>query len=359
VEARMKRLGRHLISHIIGFATIVGLALVAIYTFISFVSEIDQAGQGGFGVVQLLYYTMMMVPTGLYTLMPVIALLGTLMGLGTLAAQNEITAMRASGMTIVQLGVATLCAGLLLGTLQIVLGDVFAPAGTQAARNFRSETRDGAPTGIAPARPLWLRDGSAVVHIGTLISESEVANVEIYQLDETLALLAVMRAAHGQYIDGHWHLTDIATTRFEGERTVAEHREQLDIEGHLSPDVLRLFVLEADALTTPGLVRLIAYLENNGLDARGYRLSLWRKIIAPLTVVAMMLFAVPFVLGSQRGGGAGQRLLIGIVVGLVFYVINEVTASVGQIYNWPPLLAAGLPTLVLGGLAALRLQRAR
>src|SRR3546814_11041913 len=70
-------------------------------------------------------------------------------------------------------------------------------------------------------------------------------------------------------------------------------------------------------------MRLIGYLERNGLDASSYRLSLWRKLIAPLTVVAMMLLAVPFVLGSQRGGGDGQRLLVGILVGLVFYVINE------------------------------------
>ncbi|MFT4045195.1 MAG: LPS export ABC transporter permease LptG [Solimonas sp.] len=355
----MKRLARHLVTHIVGFAAVVGLALVAIYTFISFVSDIDKTGQGGFGVVQLLYYTMMMVPTGLYTLMPVIALLGTLMGLGTLAAQNEITAMRAAGMTIVQLGVATLCAGVLLGSLEIVLGDVFVPIGTQAARSFRSDARNGEPTGIATTRPLWLRDGNAVVHIGTLLSESEVANVEIYQLDDTLALQSVLRAGHANYADGRWHLRDIAQTRFDGEHTSAEHRDQLDIMGHLSPDVLHLFVLEADSLTTPGLIRLIAYLDANGLDTRSYRLSLWRKIVAPLTVMAMMLFAVPFILGSQRGGGAGQRLLIGIVIGLVFYVVNEVSASAGQIYGWPPLLAAGLPTAALVALAAVRLRRAR
>ena len=123
------------------------------------------------------------------------------------------------------------------------------------------------------------------MHIGTLISEREVADVEIYQLDDALALRTLLHAAHGSYVDGRWQLRDIAMTHFEEGRTVAEHRDSLDIEGHLSPDVLRLFVLEADSLTTPGLVRLIAYLEDNGLDARGYRLSLFRKLVAPLTSV--------------------------------------------------------------------------
>jgi len=353
----VKRLTRHLVSHIAIFSAIVGLALVAIYTFVSFVSEIDQTGQGDFGVAQLLYYTLMMLPTGLYILMPVIALLGTLMGLGTLAAQNEVTAMRASGMTVAQLGVATLIAGLLLGGLEVALGDIVVPAGTEAARNFRSQLREGGSAGLA-TRPLWLRDGTSVVHIGTLMSEDHIADVDIYQLGDDLSLQTALHAERGDYTDGRWHLTQIRRTRFEGTRTVADRVDALDIEGHLSPDVLRLFVLESDSLTTPGLIRLIAYLDHNGLDTRSYQLSLWRKLAAPLTVMAMMLFAVPFILGSQRGGGAGQRLLVGILVGLAFYVVNEVTASLGQIYGWPPALAAGLPTALLTALAVARLRHA-
>ncbi len=353
----MRRLTRHIVTHIASFSAIVGLALVAIYTFVSFVSEIDRAGQGGPGVAQLLYYSVMMVPTGLYLLMPVIALLGTLMGLGALAAQNEVTAMRATGVTVVQLGIATLVAGLLLAGLEIMLGDVIAPAGTQAARNFRSESRDGQSAGLA-SRPIWLRDGNAVVHIGTLLSEKRIADLEIYQLGEDLSLRSVLRAARAEFDDGHWQLSDVRRTRFDESRTVAEQTATLEVIGHVSPQVLRLFVLEADSLTTPGLLRLISYLDRNGLDASSYRLSVWRKIVAPLTVMAMMLFAVPFILGSQRGGGAGHRLLAGILVGLVFYVVNEVTASMGQIYGWPPALAAGSPTAVLAALAFWRLRQA-
>lgn len=354
----MNRLARHLISHVLAFSAIVALVLVAIYTFISFVSDIDQTGQGGFGVAQLLYYSLMMMPTGLYLLMPVVALLGTLVGLGALAAQNEITAMRAAGMTVMQIGRAVLFAGLALGVLQLVLGDLLVPVGTQAARSLRSEAKAGAPVGLA-TRPIWLRDGAAVVHIGELRSESRVGNVEIYRLGEDLDLQSVLRAGDGEFVDGVWKLRDIQRTRFEADRVVADHVDEDQYAGHMSPEVLRLFVLEADSLTTLGLQRLIGYLNDNGLDSRSYQLSLWRKLVTPLTVMAMMLFAVPFVLGSQRGGGAGQRLLVGILVGLVFYVVNEVTASIGQLYGWHPLLAAGLPTAGLGALALLRLQRAR
>ncbi|MES0872479.1 LPS export ABC transporter permease LptG [Sinimarinibacterium thermocellulolyticum] len=352
------RLGRYLIRTILGFTGVVGLALVAIYTFISFVAEIDEVGEGGFGMLQLLWYTLMMLPSGLYVLMPIIALLGTLMGLGALAAQNELTAMRAAGVTLARIGAATLGAGVLLGVLSLLIGDYLAPAGTMAARAYKSAAQYGAQ-GSVTEHPVWLRDGRHVVHVRALRNENRLANVDIYTLGEALDVERIIHARTAEYRDGGWLLRGVELTRFDNQRVIAERHAELDWDGRLSPEVLRLFVLEAGSLTTPGLVRLIEYMRDNGLDARQHELSLWRKLVAPFTVMAMMLFAVPFVLGLQRSGGAGQRLLIGILVGLGFYVVNEVSASLGQLYGWQPALAAGAPTLLLAALAVLRLQRAR
>jgi len=90
-----------------------------------------------------------------------------------------------------------------------------------------------------------------------------------------------------------------------------------------------------------------------------YALALARKLVAPLTVMAMMLFAIPFVLGPLRNTGAGQRLFVGVLVGLVFYVINEVSANTGQLYGWNPLLSAGAPTLAFALIGLWRLARVR
>ncbi len=354
----MSQINRYLIATILGFTATTGLALVAIYTFISFVAEIDETGEGSFGMLELVWYTLMMMPSGLYILMPIIALLGTIMGLGALASQNEINAMRASGVTLARLGAATLTAGALLGAFAVFIGDYLAPAGSASARAFKNEARYSIAGGVT-SKPIWLRDGRSIVHIRALQAENAMADVDIYTLADDLSIERVMRVASAVYSDGGWHLHGVEQTRFEAGRTVAEKIDTMDWDATLSPDVLRLFVLEADSLSTTGLVRLIDYMNDNGLDAGEYRLSLWRKLIAPFTVMAMMLFAVPYALGSQRAGGAGQRLLIGILVGLVFYLVNEVTASLGQLYAWPPSLAAALPTLLLTVLAMIRLKRAR
>ncbi|MDZ7622027.1 MAG: LptF/LptG family permease [Candidatus Competibacteraceae bacterium] len=103
----------------------------------------------------------------------------------------------------------------------------------------------------------------------------------------------------------------------------------------------------------------VDYLERNGLDAQSYRLALWRKLLAPLSYLAMLVIAMPFVFGPQRTAGVGQRLLIGLLLGLVFFLLNYLLGNVVLLYGFPPLVGASLPTLLFmgGGLYALHRLR--
>lgn len=354
----MKRIDRYIISHILGLTAIVALALLAIHTFVTFVAEIDEAGQGGFGYRQLLSYTLWLMPTGLYVMLPIIAMLGTLVGLGTLAGQSELTAMRAAGVSLLRIGTATLGAGVILGGIGIAVGDWLAPMGQRHAEALKTEARSGVAAGIG-GRAVWLREGEHVFQIQRLLAEDHIAAVEIYTLGPDLNLQAATRVDEGRYRDGRWHFTGIARTEFGAQDARVVEIPEMEWPGTLSPEVLRLFVLEADALSSAGLVRLIRYLRQNNLDSSAYALALARKLIAPLTVMAMMLFAIPFVLGPLRNTGAGQRLFVGVLIGLAFYVINEVTANTGQLYGWNPLASAAAPTLAFALIGLWRLHDTR
>ena len=354
----MTRLDRYIIAHILGLTAIVALALLAIHSFVSFVSQIDEIGRGDFGYRELLIYTLWLAPTGLYVMLPIIAMLGTLTGLGTLASQSELTAMRASGVSLLRLGGATLGGGVVLGVVCVALGDWLAPRGQIEAESLMTEAQSGVRAGLG-GKPVWLREGDHIFQIRNLVAEDHIASVEIYTLGPELNLRAATLVDEGRYRDGAWHFRGVRRTEFGAQNArVVEHAE-LEWRGTLSPEVLRLFVLEADALSSLGLVRLLGYLRENNLDSSAYALVLARKIVAPLTVMAMMLFAIPFVLGPLRNTGAGQRLFVGVLVGLVFYVVNEVSANTGQLYGWNPLVAAGAPTLAFALIGLWRLARVR
>ena len=357
MSAVFGKLDRYIVVAIFGLSAVVGLGLVALYSFISFITEID-SGSRALGVTQIFTMTLLMMPAGLYVLMPLVAMLGTLLGVGQLAAQSELTAMRAAGYSNLRIGRAALVAGLLLGALVVLLGESLAPAGQQAAERVKSIARGGAEAGVS-SKPVWLRDGNNMFLIRRLLAEDRFADAEIYRFDETLVLRSLLSIDGARYVQGTWLLRGVTETTFNGDSTRVEKRDTLDWTSGLKPEVLRFYVLESESVSASGLVRLVEYLEANGLDASDQRLELWRKLIAPITVMAMVLFAVPFVFGPTRGGGAGQRLLLGVLVGVGFHLVNEVSANLGALYGWSPPISAGLPTAALMLLALGRLATAR
>jgi lipopolysaccharide export system permease protein len=347
----------HIVRHVLGTTAVVALAMLAIYSFISLVTEADETGKGGFGVVQLLQTTLLQLPTGLALQMPIIAMIGALMGLGILSGQGELTAMRAAGFSVGKIAVATLLAGALLGAVGWLVSEVLAPAGERAADVVKARARGFESDG---GKAVWLRDGDQVLRIRRLLAEDRAEGVEIYRLGPDFRLSQVLAADAAEYRDGRWLLSGVRETRLlEAGRAETARQTRSEWRGAVTPNVLKLYVLEAQAISVGGLRRLIGYLDENRLDAQQYRLQLWRKLIEPLTVMAMALFAVPFAFGGLRDSGAGQRLLIGILLGVGFYVVNRVSLSLGQIYGWPPLLAAGTPTLAWALLGCWRISRLR
>lgn len=355
----LRRTDRYIIRAIFGLSFVVGLGLVTLFSFISFITEIDQ-GEKFLSVGQIFTITVLTMPAGLYLLMPLVAMLGTLLGVGQLAAQSELTAMRAAGYSNLRIGFAAVVAGGLMGLLAVGIGESVAPAGQQAAERLKQSARGADVDAGVRSRPLWLRDGGNIYYIRGLQSRDRFVDAEIYRFDDELQLESILSVGRARHVtQGSWRLEEATETRFAGETVEVTVHPVLDWTSGLDPDVLELYVLEADTLSVTGLLRLARYLESNGLDSSDQRLELWRKLITPLTVMAMVIFAVPFVFGPTRGGGAGQQLLIGVLVGVGFHLVNEVSSNLGALYGWSAPVAAGLPTMALMALAITRLATAR
>lgn len=353
----MKLLDRHIALHVLGFSAVVGLALMALQSFVTVATEAEDIGED-FGFLELVLVVIMQTPAILLVLLPIIALIGTLLGLGALAQQGEIVAMRAAGVSVLRIGRATLTAGIVLGALALLLTDVVAPAGERGAERLKSEARYGTDPG-AVVRPVWLRSGGDIYHIRRVEDPRHLASVTVYSMDESAGLQSIAEVGRARYVDGVWQAEDVRVTQLGGEGVERRALAQVEWRKGPEPDVLQLVVLESDTLSIRGLHRLISYLEANGLDAQQHRLAFWQKVLAPLTVLVMMLLAVPYVLGSLRDSGAGQRLLIGVMIGVAFWVGNELVVSSALIYRWPALPSALAPSAVVLLIALWRLRSAR
>ncbi|MGB5440376.1 MAG: LptF/LptG family permease, partial [Gammaproteobacteria bacterium] len=114
----------------------------------------------------------------------------------------------------------------------------------------------------------------------------------------------------------------------------------------VTPELLSAVAMKPQTMSVAAIAQLVDYLESNGLDSLQYRYAFWSRLMTPLTSLVMLLVSVPFVFGGLRSVPMGQRIFIGILVGFGFYVVNEISRQVGQVYALNPLLATIAPSLL-------------
>lgn len=355
----MKLLDRYLLTSILQGVGVVGLAVGGLILVSVLVSEASGLGTGNYGLPQLLEYVFLQLPDYLHLVFPVVALMGSLLALGALAAGGELVVMRASGASVGRLAWSVLRTGLVLAAISLLLGELLGPQGVRMGDAVREQAKHGRLPMQSVEKGLWLRDGSDYVRIEGVLAGRTMAGVSIYRLASDGSLQAVVGATRAHFADGNWWLLDVTVTHLAPSgveiEKIGRRRWSLDI----APDVLKLSVTRPEELSSLGLLRYIDYLRSNEVAAVDYRLALWRNLVNPVTVAVLTLFALPFSFGSLRGTGAGQRLFVGGLVGLVFFMLNEIVASSGAVYGLPPWMAASLPTLLLATLTGWWLYRLR
>lgn len=351
----MKKMDRYITRAILAAVGMVALVLLVLVLLSRFLGEANNV-DGDYGWLEMLAYVVLKTPADMLLIMPVITLLGALMALGSLAGARELIVLRSAGVSMWRLVGSVSIAGVLLAIVVAAMGEYLAPVGTDVADQLRY-----AATHDAGAQPLgggvWLRRDNAIVRIGGTLPGQRVTDVTIYRLDNEGRLQAAIHARRA-HLGGQGMVLQqprITRLRIDGTETPSPRQMRVDIE--LGPNVLELAAVNPAEQSSLELWRYINYLEASNADAGAYRLALWRNIVTPFTVWLLVVFALPFAFGSLRGSGAGQRLFLGGLSGLVFYLVNEIAAASGMVYGLPPWLAASLPTLILGAVTFVWIRR--
>lgn len=352
----MTLIDRYISRSILAATAVVALVVAALVALSVFIGEADNIGDGSYGLGQVLLFTLLRMPSNLYLVLPVIALLGALLALGALAAGSELVVVRASGVSMKRLAVSVSIVGVLLALIALAIGEYGGPAGVRAGDALKEQARHGRAAD-AIDDGLWLRQDNIVVRIDGTLPGGRLSGLDVFRMNGQGQLETALHAETATLRDGAIELTDPRFTKIHAQRTETGNPKTLTLDIDIDPGVLEAAVTEPSELSTVGLWRYIAYLDRNNINADAYRLALWRNIINPITVWVLVVFALPFAFGSLRSAGAGQRLLVGGVIGLIFFLVNEIVASTGPVYGVPPWLAAGLPTAVLALATAVWMRR--
>lgn len=355
----ISRIDRYVASSMLSGTVLVMLLLLALFSFLALAEELEDVGEAAYRTADAFAVTALTLPKRMVELLPVTLLLGGLVGLGGLANNLELLALRAAGFSPRRIAWPALQVGIVLGLTVLALQTYGIPVWEAQAAQLRSKaTVDNAAANEDEA--FWTRTGDSVVHVRRVLFGRSPQDIEIYQLDAKGNLAGIMQAGSADLIDqDRWLLTDVRSTDFTESSPEEKRIPSVEWASGLSPDEMARLLTPIEALAPGDLVRYIRYLETNRLDTHQYRLVLWQQAGLPIAILAMCILGVPFVLGSTRAISAGQRVAIGGAIGIVFYLVEQVTGQMAALFQLSPAPAALLPDVLLLIVAVVLLFRLR
>lgn len=352
----MSILDRYLARAVIGGSAMVLLVLLALAAFVGVVGEFGRIGDADYRLGDALVYVLLGLPGQAFDFFPIATLIGSLLGLGSLASQNELTVMRAAGVSPWHIARGALQGGVLLLVICLALGEWIAPPAERYGDQMRAEAlyenvnllgRDGA----------WLRDGDDYINARHAGPEGQLQDVHLYRFDADGRLEEAISARQAHLADGQWELEDVAVIHPAGEQIRASREDRRVWESGVDEELLALVTVQPETLSAAGLLRYIRHLEANELDTDRHRMALWFKMVIPVAVPVMVLLSIPFLFGALRSAGAGQRLVVGMGIGIGFYLVNITLQNTGAMLPLPPFLVAWMPTFLLALVSVLALRR--
>ena len=354
----MPVLDRYIVRSIAATVLLVMTALLTLLALFLFINEQGWGGTGGYGNLQALRFVLFHLPSLVLEFLPVAVLIGSLLALGALARNGELTVFRAAGVSIARLGSSVFLAGLVAVPVGIVSGEYLGPPLTRLARIHKAVERNG-EISLAGRSGAWVRDGNLILRAAGA-ADGGRSGVQVFEIGAGNRLKSIGRGGITRELDGNqWELGDYTYSRFEAEQVLFGFEPAHRLQTQVSPAFFRLILSDPEDLSLRELWRTRKHLEANGQEALAFRFAFWSGIARLFAIPLAALLALPVVCGSRRLQETGARATLGLVLGLAWFILQRVVESGTIALGLPPMLLAWLPTVLLLAAVALLFARLR
>ena len=353
----MSILSQYMMRTILSSTALVLVVLLALAGLFEFIAELDDV-RGDYQTPQAILYTALRLPNLAFEMLPIAALMGSLLGLGALAGSSEIIVMRSAGLSVSRLAGMVAVSGLVLLVLTGLVGEFIGPPLDFYASDMRTEARFQQGTDLS--NEAWVKDGPVYLHLERVSSEFEFGTLYVFRFNEENELTSIAQAENAGIDErDKWVLENLRETRFRDDGVQVVESSVAVESFEVSAELLGSSLAKPLSLSARGLLLYIDYLKRNDLDASLYESEIWYRTSRTLTVLVMPILSLAFVFGSLRSGGAGGRLMLGVVIGLAYYLASETLANSGQVFNLNPAIVNWLPLIVLCAITGIALARIR
>ncbi|MDX1344383.1 MAG: LPS export ABC transporter permease LptG [Sedimenticolaceae bacterium] len=343
----MRKLDWYLLKLLVVWTLVVLVVLISFRGIADFVDDIGDVGQGDYTMPRLLLITLMRIPGYFYELFPVALLIGGLLGLGGLAKQRELMAMRAAGLSVLDLFWSLVKAGVILTLASILIGQFVAPYLDKESELLRAKLLHQ-QTILQSQYGVWIREGDTFVNIRQINPDGEIKDISVYDFDDDGNLSHMQRAERAELVNDRWQLKNVEETKIEEGRNFSSSFPERPFSAELDQDMLVNLGIEPSFLTIGQLFNYISFLHEHEQRSSEHEVVFWSKLASPLIGIMMLIMTLPFVMRDIRSTDIGKHLMAGIFIGVVFFLVSQTLGFAGMIYDVSPVLVAWSPVILLG-----------
>jgi lipopolysaccharide export system permease protein len=354
----MKTVRRLLYRDIVASVGFVALAFLSLLFFIDFVEALDGVGTGGRTAWHALLATALGLPGHLYELLPIAVLIGTIYSLARMAQSSEYTILRTGGLGPGRALSLLAVLGVAFGVATFVTGDFIAPASEREGALLKASFKGGIKLEGTGA---WLRERRSTpegersfsVNVAGAGAQGMLTGIRIYEFDGDSRLISRIEAHDGKVRDdGSWALHDAQVATWPQGGAADGDREQVRLSrldtlswpSALTAGVVASAVLPLATMTTLELWRYSVHLSDQEQAVQQYQIRFWRKALYPLACLVMVALALPFAYLQARSGGISLKVFGGIMLGISFVLLNNLSGHIGLLRGWTPWVAAAAPS---------------
>ena len=341
----MSIIQKHLIKETaINILFIMG-GLLAMFAFFDLLQELDNIGKGSYGLGKIVLFVLLSAPGHIYEIVPVAVLIGSMYSLAQFARNSELIILRVSGLSILSIGGLLLRIGLVFTLLTFIVGELVTPISEKTAQRIRIKAIDSVVAQDFRSG-LWVKDGNSFVNIEQVHPDAELAGVHIYSFGQDFELNAINTANSAKFNGDSWELKDVTVTQLFKDKVETKKIAEENWKSLIRPELLNVLLVLPERMSAWNLYSYITHLAKNNQKTSRYEIALWAKMIYPIACIVMVMLALPFGFLQQRSGGIAYKILIGIMLGIFYQILNRVFLHLGLLNDWSAFTSAIIPTFI-------------
>jgi len=319
------------------------VVLISIEIFFSFTAELKYLDEGDYDLMSIIEYIILSIPRSIQIMFPYAVLIGTLLSLGSMASDMEFVAMQSAGMSVKKIIYIVLFQVFIISSLFYIITDFTVPRFSSIAEKERNLALKRQT--IYQKNGIWFKNGNSFIKINEIYPDNSIRGITVYDYDNNeLSFVRYIQSA--KFLEDKWELVDVLSIDLT-KKPISKSRKSREISDNLIDiNLLSIKTDKSYSLRFKDVKKNIEYLSVNNLDASIQKKIYWDKLLKPISTVIMLFLAMPFIFGRMRATNASKRIVIGLFIGISFFIASSILPNLGILIGLNPFINAILPLII-------------